>query len=69
MTQERSLPASPDALTAAPYAAARHFPLLLVGGCYAPPPTANFTNGRDVANVTVAGGPFAVCDTVVDRLR
>lgn len=60
---------SPDALAAAPYAAALKMPLLLAGGCYAPPPTAIDVNDRDAGSIVAAGGPAAVCDLALVRLR
>jgi subtilisin family serine protease len=58
---------SPDALTAAPYAAARNTPLVLTAQCSAPPPPAIFVNDNGATAVEVAGGSAAVCDAVTFR--
>jgi putative cell wall-binding protein len=58
---------SPDALTAAPYAAGLGAPLVLAAQCWAPPSPARLVNGRDPQRVVFVGGPAALCDDI--RIR
>jgi putative cell wall-binding protein len=58
---------SPDALTAAPYAAGLGAPLVLAAQCWAPPPPTRLVNGRDPRAVVFVGGAAALCDDI--RIR
>lgn len=58
---------SPDALTAAPYAAGLGAPLVLAAQCWAPPHPTRLVNARDPQAVVFVGGPAALCDDI--RIR
>jgi subtilisin family serine protease len=60
---------SPDALAAAPWAVAKHVPLLLSLPCNAPPASAIDVNDRDGTGLILVGGTAAICDAVVTRYQ
>jgi putative cell wall-binding protein len=60
---------SPDALAAAPWAVAKHVPLLLSLPCNAPPASAIDVNDRDGTGLILVGGTAAICDAAITRYQ